>query len=96
MISLIESSKHLIKIEVLDFKKNITKIFIPIEGDKHKNILNNDNDFKIGDINKLFINRNKRYFINQHNSSLHIEKETFYNNLFIKKSKWNVLSIYLI
>ena len=86
VISLIESSKHLIKIEVLDFKKNITKIFIPIEGDKHKNILNNDNDFKIGDINKLFINRNKRYFINQHNSSLHIEKETFYNNLFIKKS----------
>ena len=59
VISLIESSKHLIKIEVLAFKKNMTKIFIPIEGDKHKNILNNDNDFKIGDINKLFINRNK-------------------------------------
>ena len=86
VISLIESSKHLIKIEVLDFKKNITKIFIPIKGDKYKNILNNDNDFKIGDINKLFINRNKRYFINQHNSSLHIEKETFYRNLFIKKN----------
>ena len=86
VISLIESSEHLIKIEVLDFKKNITKIFIPIKGNRNKDILNNDNDIKIGNINKLFINRNKKYIINQHNSSLHIEKETFYNNLFIKKN----------
>ena len=86
VISLIESNKHLIKIEVLDFKKNIIKIFIPIKGNRNNDILNNDNDIKIGNINKLFINRNKKYIINQHNSSLHIEKETFYNNLFIKKN----------
>ena len=86
VISLIESNKHLIKIEVLDFKKNIIKIFVPIKGNSNNDILNNDNDIKIGGINKLFVNRNKKYFINQHNSSLNIEKGTFYNNLFIKKN----------
>ena len=86
VISLIESNKHLIKIEVLDFKKNITKIFVPIKGNCNNDILNNDNDIKIGGINKLFINRNKKYFINQHNSSINIEKGTFYNNIFIKKN----------
>ena len=86
VISLIESNKHLIKIEVLDFKENITKIFVPIKGKSSNDILNNDNDIKIGGINKLFVNRNKKYFINQHNSSLNIEKGTFYNNLFIKKN----------
>jgi len=86
VISLIESNKHLIKIEVLDFKKNITKIFVPIKGNSNNDILNNDNDIKIGGINKLFINRNKKYFINQHNSSINIEKGTFYNNIFIKKN----------
>ena len=85
-VSLIENSRHLITIEVIDFNQNITKLFIPIKGTLDTDILNNDNKIKIGDSNKLFINRNKKYILNQHNSSLHIEKETFYRNLFIKKN----------
>ena len=85
IVSLIENSKHLITIEVIDFNQNITKLFIPIKGTLDTDILN-DNKIKIGDSNKLFINRNKKYILNQHNSSLHIEKETFYRNLFIKKN----------
>ena len=86
VVSLIENSRHLITIEVIDFNQNITKLFIPIKGTLDTDILNNDNKIKIGDSNKLFINRNKKYILNQHNSSLHIEKETFYRNLFIKKN----------
>ena len=86
VVSLIENSRHLITIEVIDFNQNITKLFIPIKGNLDTDILNNDNKIKIGDSNKLFINRNKKYILNQHNSSLHIEKETFYRNLFIKKN----------
>ena len=86
VISLIESSEYLIKIEVTDFNRNLTKLLIPIKGNKNKNILNNESDIKIGNYNYLFINRNKKYILNQHNSSLYIEKETFYNNLFIKKN----------
>ena len=86
VVSLIENSRHLITIEVIDFNQNITKLFIPIKGTLDTDILNNDNKIKIGDSNKLFINRNKKYILNQHNSSLLIEKETFYNNLFIKKN----------
>ena len=86
VVSLIENSRHLITIEVIDFNHNITKLFIPIKGTLDTDILNNDNKIKIGDFNKLFINRNKQYILNQHNSSLLIEKETFYNNLFIKKN----------
>ena len=86
VVSLIENSRHLITIEVIDFNQNITKLFIPIKGTLDSDILNNDNKIKIGDFNKSFINRNKKYILNQHNSSLLIEKETFYNNLFIKKN----------
>ena len=86
VVSLIENSRHLITIEVIDFNQNITKLFIPIKGTLDTDILNNDNKIKIGDFNKSFINRNKKYILNQHNSSLLIEKETFYNNLFIKKN----------
>ena len=86
VVSLNENSRYLITIEVIDFNQNITKLFIPIKGTLDTDILNNDNKIKIGDSNKLFINRNKKYILNQHNSSLHIEKETFYRNLFIKKN----------
>ena len=86
VVSLIENSRHLITIEVIDFNQNITKLFIPIKGTLDTDILNNNNKIKIGDFNKSFINRNKKYILNQHNSSLLIEKETFYNNLFIKKN----------
>ena len=86
VVSLIENSRHLITIEVIDFNQNITKLFIPVKGTLDSDILNNDNKIKIGDFNKSFINRNKKYILNQHNSSLLIKKETFYNNLFIKKN----------
>ena len=86
VVSLNENSKYLITIEVIDFNQNITKLFIPIKGTLYVDILNNDNKIKIGDFNNSFINRNKKYILNQHNSSLLIEKETFYNNLFIKKN----------
>ena len=84
VISLIESSEYLIKIEVTDFNRNLTKLLIPIKGNKNKNIFNNESDIKIGNYKNLFINRNKKYILNQHNSSLYIEKETFYNNLPVK------------
>jgi len=78
-----DSSSNLI-VEIFDFKKNKLKLLIPFKGNKTIN-----QKLTIGDSNKLFINRFKEYRISNMNSTIHISKNTFYNNLFLDITSQN-------
>ncbi|MDB9712911.1 M23 family metallopeptidase [Flavobacteriaceae bacterium] len=89
IVSLASNDSYLIKIEVLDFNRNVTKIFIPLKGSVSEKTLSSDDKIKLGGLKKIFVNSNNAYQISQNNSSLSFEKGTFYNNFFIQKNSNN-------
>jgi len=89
-----ENKAYTYRVELFDFNNNLTEMIIPIKADLSKIIFKEKNIKKIGGINKQFVNRNKKYILSTNNSSITIDKETFYSNIFLKiNSKIDTLSI---
>jgi hypothetical protein len=94
VIELKRDSSYIFRIELVDFNNNLAEIIIPIK-EKESKTKNIDAEVvKIEDINKKFININKKYFISKNNSSISIDKESFYSSIFLKiDSKIDTLTI---
>ena len=94
VIELKRDSSYIFRIELVDFNNNLAEIIIPIK-EKESKTKNLDAEVvKIGDINKKFININKKYIISKNNSSISIDKKTFYSSIFLKiDSKIDTLTI---
>ena len=94
VIELKRDSSYIFRIELVDFNNNLAEIIIPIK-EKESKTKNIDAEVvKIEDINKKFININKKYFISKNNSSISIDKESFYSSIFLKiDSKTDTLTI---
>jgi len=94
IINIKKNKTYTYRVELFDFNNNLIEIIIPIKADLSKIIIKKSDEVKIGEIDKQFINRNKKYILSGNNSSITIDKETFYSNIFLKiNSKIDTLSI---
>jgi len=94
ILELKKDSSYIYRIELVDFNNNLSEIIIPIKEEESKTKNLDIEVVKLGEINKKFINKNKKYFISKNNSSISIDKETFYSSLFLKiDSKIDTLTI---
>ena len=89
-----ENKIYTYRVELFDFNNNLTEIIIPIKADLSKVIIKEKDDVKIVGLDKQFINRNKKYILSGNNSSISIDKKTFYSNVFLEiNSKIDTLNI---